>query len=76
MREASINYQRRSISPSVPGFVGSQRVVRAFQEFQKLEIPKGECLQITPYVLTGSGEYFFGKKAVIKLGNLGDAVTL
>lgn len=76
MREASINYQKRSISPSAPGFVGSQRVVRAFQEFQKLEIPKGKCLQITPYVLAGSGEYFFGKKAMIKLGNLGDAITL
>lgn len=76
MRKASINYQERSISPSAPGFVGGQRVVRAFQEFQKLEIPKGKCLQITPYVLIGSGEYFFGKKAMIKLGNLGDAVAL
>lgn len=75
MKEASINYQRRSISPNAPGFVGSQRVVRAFQEFQNFEIPKGKCLQITPYILTGSGEYFVGKKAIVKLGNLGDAVA-
>ncbi|MBE9205475.1 hypothetical protein IQ244_02790 [Nostoc sp. LEGE 06077] len=74
MREASINYQKQSISPLTPGFVGSQRVIKAFQEFQKFEISKEKCLKIVPYVLTGSGEYFFGKKAIIKLGNLGDVV--
>lgn len=76
MRKASINYQKQSIPSIDPGFVGSQRVIRAFQEFQNLEVPRGSCLQITPYVLTGSGECFVGKKAIIKLGNLGDAVTL
>jgi hypothetical protein len=75
MREASINYQKQSISPNTPGFVGSQRVIKAFQEFQKLEIPKDKCLEIVPYVFTGSGEYFFGKKAIIKLGHLGDTVA-
>jgi len=75
MREAAINSQHRSISPSAPGFVGSQRVVRAFQEFQKLETLQEKCLQFIPYVSTGSGEYFFGKKAIIKLGNLGDVVA-
>lgn len=76
MKEAYINIQAKKISPSAPGFVGSQRVIRAFQEFKKLEIPKGEYLQVTPYVLTGSGKYFFGKKAIIKLGNLGNVVAL
>lgn len=76
MKEAHNNIQKRNIAPSDPVFVGSQRVIKAFQEFQKLEVPKDKCLQITPYVLTGSGEYFFGKKAMIKLGNLGDVVTL
>jgi hypothetical protein len=76
MRESSVNFQKRSISPGSTDFVGSQRVVRAFQEFQKLETPRGKCLQINPYILTGSGDHFFGKKAMIKLGNLGDAVAL
>jgi hypothetical protein len=38
-------------------------------------VSQNRCLQITPYVLTGSGERFVGKKAIIKLGKLGDAVT-
>jgi len=74
MRKASINYQKQSIPSMDPNFVGTQRVIRAFQEFQNREVPGG--IQITPYVLTGSGECFVGKKAIIKLGNLGDAVTL
>jgi len=75
MRQASINYQEQSISLSTPGFVGKQRVIRTFQEFQKLEISQEKCLQITPYALTGSGERFIGKKAIVKLGNLGNATT-
>ena len=47
MREASINYQNQSISPSMPVFVGSQRVIRTFQEFKNLEILQGKSIQIT-----------------------------
>jgi hypothetical protein len=74
MRKASINYQKRSVSPESSDFFGAERVFNAFQEFQSLEIIKEKCLQITPYVLTGSGEYFVGRKAIIRLGNLGDTV--
>lgn len=70
MRRAAIDYQKQSVSPCF----GSKRVIRTFQEFQKLEIPQEKSLQITPYVVTGSAERFVGKKAVIKLGNLVDAV--
>ncbi len=70
-----IQYQEQSISPSTPGFVGKQRVIGTFQEFQKLEISKEKCLQIIPYVITGCAKRSIGKKAIIKLGNLGDAAT-
>lgn len=75
MRNASSDYQKQIISPGSLDFVGSQRVIRTFQEFQNFEILQRKCLQITPYVLTGSGEHLIGKKAIIKLGNLGDVVT-
>jgi hypothetical protein len=75
MREASNNYQNRTISSTSPEFVGSQRLIKTFQEFQKCEMPPGKCLKITPYVFTGCGKYCIGKIANIKLGNLGDVVT-
>lgn len=75
MREASIAYQQQSISPYNADFVGSQRVIKAFQNFEIIEMPQGKCLQITPYVLTGSGEHITGKKTIITLGNLGDAIA-
>ncbi|MBD2415381.1 hypothetical protein FACHB389_18205 [Nostoc calcicola FACHB-389] len=75
MRNASVNYQKQSISLDSLEFVGSQRVIRTFQEFQKSQDSQGIQLQITPYVLTGSGEYFIGKKALIRLGNLSEAIA-
>ncbi|MEH2342270.1 MAG: hypothetical protein V7K22_11480 [Nostoc sp.] len=75
MRETSIAYQQKSMSPKNAEFVGSQRAIKAFQEFQNLEMPQGKRLQITPYVLTGSGEKITGKKTIITLGNLGDAIA-
>ncbi|MEH2354748.1 hypothetical protein [Nostoc sp.] len=75
MRETSIAYQQKSMSPTNAEFVGSQRAIKAFQEFQNLEMPQGKRLQITPYVLTGSGEKITGKKTIITLGNLGDAIA-
>ncbi|MEH2367388.1 hypothetical protein [Nostoc sp.] len=75
MREASIAYKQQSMSPTSADFVGSQRVIKAFQEFQNLEMPQGKRLQITPYVFTGSGEHITGKKTIITLGNLGDAIA-
>jgi hypothetical protein len=74
MREASINCQNRNISQNYPGFVGDQRLIRAFQEFSILENRQERTLRVTPYVLTGSRAYAVGKKAIIKLGNLGEAL--
>jgi hypothetical protein len=75
MREAYNNYKKLNISSSDLNFVGSQRVIRTFHQFQTCEVSQNISLQIIPYVLTGSGERFVGKKAIIKLGKLGDAVT-
>nr|MDZ8016523.1 hypothetical protein [Nostoc sp. SerVER01] len=75
MRKAYIAYQQKSMSPNNADFVGCQRVIKTFQEFQNFEMPQGKRLQITPYVLTGSGEYITGKKTIITLGNLGDAIA-
>lgn len=75
MRTAYTVCQQRDISPDSPDFVGSQRLIRAFHEFKNLETPTGKNLQIIPYVLTGTGDYFFGKKSTIKLGHLGDLGT-
>lgn len=75
MREASIAYLQQSMSPSNADFVGSQRVIKAFQNFEIIEMSQGKCLQITPYVLTGSGEHITGKKTIITLGNLGEAIA-
>lgn len=75
MENASINYQKQNISSDSLEFVGSRRVIRTVQEFQKSLDNQGKQLQITPYVLTGSGERFIGRRAFIKLGKLGDAVA-
>jgi hypothetical protein len=75
MREASTNYQKRTISSTSPEFVGSQRLIKTFQQFQNCEIPPGKCLKVTPYVFTGCGKHCIGKIANIKLGNLGDVLT-
>lgn len=75
MRDAAMHFQKRNISPTDPDFVGSKRVIKVFHEFQNLKNSENKYLQITPYVLTGSGEVFIGKKAYIKLGYLGDAVS-
>jgi len=53
---------------------GYRRVINAFNEFQKLEHIQGKYIQVTPYILTGSGERFVGKKSIVELGNLGDIV--
>lgn len=75
MRDAAINLQERNIPSTDLDFVGSKRVIEVFHEFQGLEKSKGKQLQITPYVLTGAGEVFIGKKANIHLGHLGNAVS-
>jgi len=60
-------YREESISSSNADFVGSQRLIKAFQNFKILEMPQGKILQITPYVLTGSGEHITGKKQLSHL---------
>ncbi len=75
MRDAAFNYHEQNISPDSLDFVGSQRVIKTLQEFEKFENHQGKCIQITPYVLTGSGEHLVGKKSIIKLGVLGSAVA-
>lgn len=74
MRSVAAIYQASNVSSKSRDF-GSQRAINAFQEFQKLEIRQGESLQISPYVLTGSGESFLGRKVVVKLGSLNDSIT-
>ena len=75
MRAAYFNYQNQEISPESPHFVGSQRLKRTYEEFQRLQERQGSNLQIIPYVLTGSGERFVGRKACVRLGILSDAVV-
>lgn len=75
MKAASLNYQKQQISPESLEFVGSERLTKTCQEFQKLQDEQGKNIQIIPYVLTGSGERFVGRKAYVKLGILGDAVV-
>ena len=74
MRNASLEYKKQKISPTNLNHVGSQKVIKTFQEFQSLEVSEGKSLQIIPYVLTGSGERFVGRKGIIKLGNLSEVV--
>ena len=75
MKARYLNYQERKISPESSDFVGSERLIKTCQEFQKLQDGQGKYLQITPYVLTGSGKRFIGSKASIKLGSLGEIVV-
>ncbi len=75
LKDASLNYQKQNISPDRLDFVGSRRVNIILQEFYKSLDNQGKQLQITPYVLTGSGDRFVGRKAFIKLGKLGNAVA-
>lgn len=75
MKAASLNYQKRRISPESLDFVGSERLIKTCQKFQKLQDSQGKYLQIIPYVLTGSGNRFIGSEASIKLGSLGDAAV-
>lgn len=75
MKAAYLNCQKQEISSDNLHFVGSQRLKKTCEEFQKLEDRQGKNVQIIPYVLTGSGERFVGRKAHVKLGSLGDAVV-
>ncbi|MBN3947214.1 MAG: hypothetical protein HWQ38_12350 [Nostoc sp. NMS7] len=75
MKEASLSYQKQKISSDSLDYVGRQRLIKVCQEFQKLQDSQGKNLQIIPYVLTGSGERFVGKKFYVKLGILGDAIV-
>ena len=56
MKETANSYKKQRISPSDINFVGSERVIRTFQIFRSLELMEGQYLQITPYIMTGSGE--------------------
>lgn len=73
MKTAYLNYQKQEISADDLHFVGSQRLKKTCEEFQKLEDRQGKNVQIIPYVLTSSRERFVGRKAYVKLGTLGDA---
>ena len=74
MKTAYRNYQKQEIPADNLRFVGSQRLKKTCEEFQKLEDRQGKSVQIIPYVITGSGERFVGRKSCAKLGTLGDAV--
>ena len=67
MKAAYLNYQKQEISSDNLHFVGSQRVKKTCEEFQKLEDRQGKNVQIIPYVLTGSGKRFVGRKSCAKL---------
>ena len=75
MKTKFINYQERKASPESSDFVGRERLIKTYQEFQKLQNNQGKYLKITPYVITGCRNCFIGSKASIKLGSLGDAVV-
>lgn len=75
MKTANLNYKKQDISSDNLHFVGSQRLKKTCEEFQKLEETQGKNVQMIPYVLTGSGERFIGRKAYVKLGTLGDAIV-
>lgn len=75
MKTTYLNYKKQEISPESSEFIGSQKLKKTCEEFQKFEERQGENIQIIPYVLTGSGERFIGRKAYIKLGILSDAVV-
>lgn len=75
LRESFNNCQKQSISSTDLNFVGSQTVIKIFQEFQSLEASQGQFLHITPYASTGAGKRFVGRKAIIRLGILGEAIA-
>lgn len=75
MKAAYRNYQNQEISSDNLHFVGRQRLKKTCEEFQKLEERQGKSVQLIPYVVTGSGARFVGRKGCAKLGTLGDAVV-
>ncbi len=75
MKAAYRNYQKQEISSDNLHFVGRQRLKKTCEEFQKLEERQGKSVQLIPYVVTGSGECFVGRKGCAKLGTLGDALV-
>lgn len=75
MKAAYRNYQNQEISSDNLHFIGRQRLKKTCEEFQKLEDRQGKSVQLIPYVVTGSGECFVGRKGSAKLGTLGDALV-
>ncbi len=74
MRNSFLHIQQRNPSSNSLGF-GNKRLIKTFQEFQRCQVQEETHLQIIPYILTGSGEYFTGSKSIIKLGDLGDTIS-
>ncbi len=75
MKAEFLSFSSQELSPESLNYFGSSRLIRTYQEFQKIQDCQGKHVQIIPYVLTGSGERFVGKKAYVKLGSLGDTVV-
>lgn len=73
MRSSYHQLKNKDLPPEHQDFVGSQKLIRAFEEIQAFE-DGSNCLRITPWAMTGSGKRFVGKKAVIKLGPLAEAI--
>ena len=69
-RESFRHFNDQDLSPGRKGYLGQKRLIDTFSSLQLLETGDGGFVQMRPYILTGSGNYFFGENACVKLGRL------
>ena len=74
LKEKAVHYQEFNLSSEKSEFIGSQRLINTFKKLKEMEIKEGKYIQITPYIMTGSGKKCVGKKSMIKLGYLSDCL--
>lgn len=60
----------KNSSSAIPGYLNRMRVVKAYEEFQKLCDEHAQTIRFKPYAITSSGQKFVGKEVIITLGNL------
>jgi len=71
LKEAYTNIKKeQDPSPKNPGYLGTIKLLNAYDDFMSFYDEKTQIIKLKPYVITTTGKRFVGKKLIIRLGNL------